>query len=76
MILSHNFGPDNLYGIEVSFPPTAIDELDMAINSWELIGAKAMVKIQNFQLILLSLEISDSRASLGALNCFLTVFWG
>jgi hypothetical protein len=63
MRLSHNFGPKKLYGIELS-SPARLDELDMAINSWEI------------ELNLLSLEISDSRASIGFLNGFLTFFWG
>lgn len=72
MTLSRNYG---LYGIELSlfsFDPL----LDMSIGSWEIVAIKAIAQFFGFSTVLVSLEISDTRATVGFLNCFLSVFWG
>lgn len=71
MTLSKNYG---LYGIELSL--FNLDPLDMGIGHWEIVAAKAAIKIFGFNLVLASLEVADTRATVGILNCFLTVFWG
>jgi hypothetical protein len=73
-MISKHFGPNKIYGIELSL--FDLDHLDMAINDWEIIGAKIAIKIFGCNLIIAGLEISDGRASICVLNCFLTVFWG
>jgi len=40
MNFEYNFGPGNIYGTALSFG--TLDELDMAINSWEIIPAQAL----------------------------------
>lgn len=74
MTIGYHFGPNRIYGIELGI--FNFDSIDMAIGSWEIIAAKVCIKIFGLNLVLLSLEISDTRASLGVLNCFLSAFWG
>lgn len=71
MTLSKNYG---LYGIELSL--FRLDSLDMEIGPWELVGVKGAVRFFGINIVLACLEISDTRATIGLLNCFLTVFWG
>jgi hypothetical protein len=73
-IISRSFGPDQVHGIELELF-SALDEIDMAINTWEIVAAKLAIKLFGLEVILASLEISDTRATLCCLNCFLTVFW-
>lgn len=70
-LISKSWG---LWGIELSL--FRFDPINMEVGSWELIAAKALVKLFDLNIVLASLEISDTRATIGALNCFLTVFWG
>lgn len=69
--LSKNWG---LYGVELSL--FRLDLIDMEIGPWEIVAIKAAIKIFGFNLVLASLEVADTRATIGFLNCFLTVFWG
>lgn len=71
MTISKYYG---LYGIELSL--FRLDSLDMQIGSWEIIAAKIAIRFFGFNLILLALEIADTRATVGLFNCWLTVFWG
>lgn len=70
----YNFGPNKIYGIEFSL--FNLDHLDMAVNVWELFGFKVLFKLMGFNIVLASIEIADTRASLCICNCHLTVFWG
>ncbi len=73
-IIDINFGPNKMYGIELGI--FNFDPIDMAIGSWEIIAAKVCIKFFGLNFVLFSLEISDTRVSLGVLNCFLSAFWG
>ena len=77
MTLTYNFGPDKLWGIELSL--FEFDPIDMEIGSWEIIAVKAIVKLFNIGIVLASLEVSSNYISnyisIGFLNCHATIFW-
>lgn len=71
MTIGKNYG---LYGIELSLFDS--DPIDMSIGTWEIVAAKALLKLFGLNVVLVGLEISDSRATVSLLNCHLSVFWG
>lgn len=71
MTIGKNYG---LYGVELSL--FSSDPIDMEIGSWEIVAAKVLVKLFGLNLVVAALEISDSRMTVSALNCQLSVFWG
>ena len=71
MTIGKNYG---LWGIELTLFDS--DPIDMEVGSWEIVAAKALVKLFGLNIVVAALEISDSRATIGLLNCFLSVFWG
>jgi hypothetical protein len=64
----------NLWGFEMALFKS--DPIDMEIGTWEIIAAKALLKVFGLNIVLAGLEVSDSRATISALNCHLSVFWG
>jgi hypothetical protein len=60
-------------GIEFTF--FDCDPIDMEIGSWEIIAIKAAAQLFGFQIVLVGLEISNSRLTASLLNCHLSVFW-
>lgn len=63
-----------LWGVELSV--FDFDPIDMEIGSWEIVAAKAIVKFFGLNIVMIGLEISDSRMTISLLNCHLSVFWG
>lgn len=71
MTIGKNYG---LYGIELSLFNS--DPIDMEIGPWEIVAAKVAIRFFGLNVVLVGLEISDSRATVSLLNCHLSVFWG
>lgn len=74
MTFTYSFGPNRIYGIELSLLKT--DIVDFEILDFEWISFKMLIKFFGIWLYLLGLDISKDRTSIGLLNCFLAVFYG
>ena len=74
MYIGYHFGPNRIYGVELS--AFRIDELDFEQGSWEIVSLKLQFKLFGLRVNAFSLDVSDTRTSLGILNCYLSVFWG
>ena len=74
MTFGYHFGYNQRYGIEVSL--FKVDPADFVVNHWEFISFKALLNLFGFMIFLVGLDVSDRRACVGALNCFMSVFWG
>lgn len=64
----------DLYCVEISFFQP--DPMDFEVHAWEEAAFKIIIALFSLRVVLISLEITRDRASVGLLNCYLSVFWG
>lgn len=74
MTFSYSFGPNKIYGIELSF--FSIDLIDFETLYWEWLSFKVLFKLFGMYVSLFCLDISKERTCIGFCNCFLVVFYG
>ncbi len=67
MTFTYSFGPNRIYGVELSLLKT--DIIDFEILSFEWVSFKILFKV-------FGLDISKDRTCIGVLNCFVAVFYG
>lgn len=62
----------DVYGIELNL--FSYDPIDYEVHQWDWISIKLLVKVL-VPVYVVGLEIGRDRASIGILNCFLSVFY-
>ena len=74
MTFTYSFGPNQVYGIELSI--FSVDQIDFETHHWEWISFKVLFKLFGLYVHLVGLDISKDRTCIGFCNCFLAVFYG
>lgn len=72
MSFNYYFGHNDVYGIEVSI--LSYDPIDYEVHLWDWISIKFLAKVF-IPVYVFGVEIGRDRISVGALNCFLSVFY-
>ena len=71
-IISLSWGINDIFGIEVSI--FTYDPIDYEVHEWDWISIKLLVKIL-IPIYVFGFEAGRDRVSIGALNCFASVFY-